>query len=114
MRSHKTLFLAGAALLAGCGATGAPSSSKTSSPSTHTVVIHGYAYHPPAITVSPGTRIVFVNRDQTAHTASQTGAKFDTGTIQPGHQAAITVSRPGRYTFYCQFHPFMHGTVIVK
>jgi plastocyanin len=114
MRSHTTLFLAGAALLAGCGATSAASLSKSSSPSARTVAIHGYAYHPPTITVSPGTRLVFVNRDQTAHTASEKGARFDTGTIQPGHRAAITVSRPGRYTFYCQFHPFMHGTVIVR
>jgi plastocyanin len=78
------------------------------------VTISGYAYQPPKITVAPGTKITFTNRDQTAHTATSTKTGFDSGTIQPGKSAMITVSKPGTYTYYCQFHAFMHATITVK
>jgi plastocyanin len=39
---------------------------------------------------------------------------FDTGTIAPGKSATVTLRNPGTYTYYCQFHAFMHGAVVVK
>jgi plastocyanin len=78
------------------------------------VAISGYAYAPAKITVTPGTRITFTNHDRTAHTATSTVTGFDSGTIKPGKRASITVTKPGTYTYYCQFHAFMHGTITVK
>jgi plastocyanin len=34
--------------------------------------------------------------------------------VKPDHSATVTLRMPGTYTYYCQFHAFMHGTVIVK
>ena len=78
------------------------------------VAISGYAYHPADITVSPGVKIKFTNHDQTAHTASSSHTAFDIGTLKPGASVTVTFKKPGTYTYYCQFHPFMHGTVTVK
>ena len=75
--------------------------------------ISDYAYHPASITVAPGAKVTFTNHDQTAHTATSQRRGFDTGTINPGHSATVTLDTPGTYTYYCQFHPFMHGTIIV-
>ena len=78
------------------------------------VSISGYAFHPATITVAPGARVTFTNHDQTAHTATSTEPGFDTGTVKPGKSATVLLRRPGTYTFYCEFHAFMRGTVVVK
>lgn len=64
--------------------------------------------------MASGTGITFSNRDQTPHTATGGPTGFDTGSIKPGQRKTITVSKPGTYTYYCQFHAFMHGTIIVR
>lgn len=131
-------MVAGVAVtLAACGSGAAASSSHTGStsstsskafatptsattpaapvPAVHTVVvISGYAFHPATLTVRPDTRITFANHDQTAHTATAARSGFDTGTVAAGRSATVTLRRPGAYTYVCQFHPFMHGTIIVR
>lgn len=76
--------------------------------------ISDYAYDPADITVASGAKVTFANHDQTAHTATTQHGGFGTGTINPGHSATVTLTTPGTYTYYCQFHPFMHGTLTVK
>ncbi len=79
-----------------------------------TVSIRNYSYHPTTLTVTIGAKVTFTNRDQTSHTATSTKTAFDTGTVTPGHSAAVVFTKPGIYTYYCQFHAFMRGTIIVK
>jgi plastocyanin len=78
------------------------------------VSISGYAFHPATITITTGTNVTFTNHDQTAHTATASGSGFDTGTVQPGASATVKFRRPGNYPYVCQFHPFMHGTIVVR
>ena len=78
------------------------------------VSVNGYAYHPATVTVPPGSTIVFVNHDQTPHTATTTTMGFDTGTIDPGKAATVRVPTAGRYTYYCLFHAFMQATIVVR
>jgi plastocyanin len=77
------------------------------------ITISDYAYQPAKITVASGASITFSNRDQTPHTAT-TPTGLDTGSIKSGQSKTITVSKPGTYPYYCQFHAFMHGTIIVR
>jgi plastocyanin len=127
------LAIALAAVLAGCGSSAASHSSTSSSGSSSSstasgssraavevvavhavnVSISNYAFHPATLTVAAGTRITFTNHDQTAHTATASSG-FDTGTVDPGKSATVTFKKPGTYTYYCQFHAFMHGEVIVR
>jgi len=138
------LVVAGAAALSGCGSSNAshsqtapaaapttaattpsasaPATRSSTTPSTSpaaagtiAVAIKNFAFKPPALTVAPGTKVTFTNDDQTAHTAtSNTSGVFDTGTIQPGKSATVTLSKPGTYTYFCQFHAFMTATITVK
>jgi hypothetical protein len=67
------------------------------------------------VAVTPGTRVTFTNRDRTSHTAtSSVPGGFDTGTVKPGASATVTVRRAGTDIYACQFHPLMHGFVIVR
>jgi plastocyanin len=112
-------------ILAGCGGSShSASSARTASSSAATnapkigavkLAIKNFAFKPSTITVSVGTKLTFTNDDQTAHTATSTAnGAFDSGTINPGHSATVVLKKPGTYTYYCQFHAFMRGTVIVK
>ena len=81
---------------------------------TVAIPISSYSYHPATITVATGTKVTFTNHDQTAHTATSNNSAFDTGTVKPGHSATVALNKPGTYVYYCQFHAFMHGTLVVK
>lgn len=94
----------------------ASGSGSSSSPgSGNAVDISNFKYAPADLTVAAGTKVTFTNSDTAAHTAtSDTGGVFDTGTLQKGDSKAVTLSKPGTYTYYCRFHSFMHGTITVK
>jgi plastocyanin len=79
-----------------------------------TVSISNYAFAPATIVVTAGTKVTFTNHDQTAHTATSTTSGFDSGTVAPGQSRTVALGRPGTYAYVCQFHPFMHGVVIVR
>lgn len=102
--------------LLGCGGGGGASSSSTAAATgTQAVTIKNFAFNPPSLTVAKGTTIDFTNHDSTSHTAtSSTPGAFETGTIKPGKSASVTLEKPGTYSFYCAFHPFMKGTITVK
>ena len=115
-----TIAICAAATLAACGSASAPAPERTHvnrSPATplDTVTISGYAFHPVSLTVRAGTHVTFINRDATAHTATASGGgpAFDTGTVRAGRQATVTLTTPGTYVYYCQFHPFMRATIRV-
>lgn len=120
------LVLVGLAL-GGCGSSSSSSSSSPSSSSSGssaaaapasghvTVAISGYKFAPATLVVTRGTKVTFANHDQTAHTATASGAQaFDSGTIKPGAHATVIFHKAGTYPYICQFHAFMHGTVVVK
>jgi plastocyanin len=125
MGSVTTAFVTLGLALSGCGSGATSSSSSSASTSSSaapaaghvTVPISGYAFHPAKLVVAPGTKVTFANHDQTAHTATGTGSGasgFDSGTIKAGTSATVTFRKAGTYAYICQFHAFMHGTVVVK
>jgi plastocyanin len=94
------------------GARTTPSRGVATGATAH-LTIANYAFAPPSLTVRAGTTITVTNTDATAHTATARSGAFDTGTLEPGHTVRFTLHRPGVYTYYCQFHAFMTGTITV-
>ncbi|MHB8657333.1 MAG: cupredoxin domain-containing protein [Solirubrobacteraceae bacterium] len=80
---------------------------------TARISIHNYAFIPQTLTVKVGTVITVTNTDSTQHTATAQDRAFDSGTLAQGKTAHFTVSKPGTYAYYCQFHAFMTGTIKV-
>ena len=80
------------------------------------VSIKDFAFDPDPIEVDAGTKIEWVNDDSVNHTAtSDDGSAFDTGNLGSGQTSkAVTLDKPGTYTYVCEVHPYMHGTVEVK
>jgi len=80
-------------------------------------------FAPPIVVVPKGTKIVWTNNDITVHTVisgkvnddgsfSRDG-RFQGGYITPSANLAISPN-PGDYTYFCQIHPWLGGTISVK
>lgn len=115
------------ATLAACGDRGATTTATRATTGTRGaapagvdhVRIEDFKYVPSTITVAPGTTITWTNRDKAPHTATSGASPnadgvFESGTITKGASRTVTVSKRGTFAYYCAFHPFMKGTVIVK
>jgi|SRR5579884_1151441 len=131
------ILLAGlATLLAGCGVN--PSAAPPTNPAPHDtngsrissagpqataseaettrVVIDNFAYSPREITVAPGTRVLWVNRDDVPHTVTCTPKPkaFDSGALDGEESFSFVFQTPGTYDYFCALHPHMTGKIIVK
>ena len=81
---------------------------------TRTVVIQGFSFKPAHITVKRGTRVTWINRDMTEHTATANNGAFDSGVLRPGQSYSHTFKTAGRTNkYHCEIHPFMRGSVTV-
>ena len=73
-------------------------------------------YSPSTITVEIGVNntVTWVNDDNAAHTVTATDGSFNSGNMNPGQSWTYTFTAAGTYEYYCSYHPWMKGTVIVK
>ncbi|HZY84225.1 MAG TPA: cupredoxin family copper-binding protein [Gemmataceae bacterium] len=124
-------FAAGAALAgllalaaAGCGGPDTPSRQDTTAPASPPpageaavrVTIDQFAYSPPELTVTAGTRVTWVNRDDVPHTVTsvEKPRRFGSGTLDTDDQFTHRFTTPGTYEYFCAVHPKMTARVIVK
>ncbi|MHB8656382.1 MAG: cupredoxin domain-containing protein [Solirubrobacteraceae bacterium] len=77
-------------------------------------MIHNFAYKPAEIVVTRGTTVTFSNRDTTNHTVTADRGTFDLGNLNPGQARSFSFNQPGTFTYHCNYHPFMHGTIVVR
>src|SRR2546428_6062357 len=79
--------------------------------------VNSQGYSPATVTVVIGVNntVVWKNNDTVFHTVTATDGSFNSGTIFSGQTWGHTFNEPGSYSYYfCQYHPWMKGTVIVK
>jgi plastocyanin len=82
---------------------------------TRTVSIQNFSFKPANITIKRGTRVRWINKDSTAHTATaNNGRSFDSGRLGPGQKYSHTFRRAGKKSYHCEIHPDMRASVVVK
>jgi plastocyanin len=129
--THRIAALAVLLPLAGCGAQAVPARSTApaaaAAPASHAagsataakakttkVQIKDFEFKPGKVTIATGGRITWTNKDAANHTVTfKTGPK-DLGNLNHGKSRSATFAKAGTYKYVCQYHPNMHGTVIVK
>ena len=74
------------------------------------VEIVNFAYDPDPVTIQTGGKVIWINRDAEAHTATADDGSFDTGTLEEGKLKAESFKEPGSYGYFCEIHPSMQGT----
>jgi plastocyanin len=66
------------------------------------------------VTVAAGATVTVTNADGAPHTVTAVGGEFATGLIDAGATVAfVAPTQPGTYTFFCDVHPTMQGTLVV-
>jgi plastocyanin len=76
------------------------------------VMIEDNAFDPATVNIFTGDTVRWTNLDSTPHTV--TGATFGINNLNPGASYEFLFTDPGTYEYYCEIHPSMEGTVIVK
>ena len=99
-------------LVAGLGSAGIANPS-SAQPATKNVAIADYSFKPATITIAPGTRVVWTQKDDDPHTVTADDGSFDSKGLGQGDTYARVFAKPGRYPYHCSAHPFMKGVVIV-
>ena len=94
----------------------APSGPVVSIPSGAAMQMGTMYYVPQTITIMLGTNntVTWVNNDDAAHTVTATDGSFNSGNLDAGQSWTHTFTTAGTYTYFCAYHPWMKGTVIVK
>lgn len=77
------------------------------------VEIVEFTYQPDPVVVQVGGKVIWQNQDAAPHTATADDGSFDTGTIEKGKIGSETFKEAGTFTYFCEIHPTMHGTVEV-
>lgn len=72
-----------------------------------------FTYQPDPVVVQAGGKVIWQNQDTAPHTATADDGSFDTGTIEKGKIGSATFKEAGTFTYFCEIHPTMHGTVEV-
>ena len=83
-------------------------------PAATAVVIKKFAFEPKEITVAPGTRIVWTNRDDTPHSVNSTDKSFASKGLDTGDTYEHTFASEGNFSYACSLHPFMTGIIHVR
>src|ERR1700751_5202150 len=109
VRSYVVASLACAAL-----ATSALIAVAASPARTVEIDIAKFAYGPKEVTVSPGTRIVWTNHDETPHTVTSNDKSFGSKGLDTDDKFEHTFATEGDFNYICTLHPFMTGVVHVR
>jgi len=112
--SHRFLVRAASALCLWAAVAATSVSVAADGPQTVTVDITRFAFTPKDITVAPGTRIVWTNRDETPHTVTSNDRSFASKGLDTGDTYEHTFTSDGDFSYLCTVHPFMTGVVHVR
>lgn len=77
-------------------------------------------YSPPVLSLHSGEIVEWWNRSATEHTITHDGCgqsphcAFHSGHLHPGERFPVPRLAPGRYSYHCEIHPFMRGTIEIQ
>ncbi len=101
-------------LLCAANPAGAGQEAATGSSQATTIVIDNFTFQAAMLTVTPGTRVTWVNRDDVPHKVVSTDKTFSSPVLDTDGRFSYTFTTPGTYEYFCSIHPTMKGKVIVK
>ncbi len=121
-----------ATLLSACGSNSVADEERVDGMEPTRVQIHTFAFEPPTVTVPAGTVVSWTNQDEITHTVTSGVARrqgvpgvsedvpaepdgtFDGALEGAGSTFDVAFEERGRFTYYCDIHAGMAGTVVVR
>jgi amicyanin len=83
-----------------------------SSAATVQVNISNFKFQPQSVTIQKGDTVTWTNQDTVAHDVKFSDS--ESPSLNKGDLYSKTFNTPGNYGYFCDIHPYMKGTVIVK
>ncbi|MHB1908465.1 MAG: cupredoxin domain-containing protein [Nitrososphaerales archaeon] len=86
-------------------------------------ILQGSAANTTSVYYSPATMVVVIgvnntvtwtNNDNAPHTVTADNGAFDSKNLDSGQSYTFTFTTAGTFTYHCNYHPWMRGTIIVK
>jgi plastocyanin len=91
-----------------------PASEAGGAPAPAAIQIADFSFGRPR-TVRAGAVVQVSNADAEAHTLTAEDGAFDTGSVDEGTVVSFTAPTvPGTYSFSCDIHPSMTGSLVVE
>ena len=84
---------------------------ESSTPAGTKIVIKDFDFAPKTLEAKAGA-VTVENEDGTNHSVTADDGAFDTGKFDSGTKQ-IDVTKPGTYTYHCEVHSFMTGTLVI-
>ena len=100
-------------LCVGVGLAAVGSALPASPPQPVQVDIRTFAFKPTQITIKAGQSIEWINHDFAPHTATDDDGDWDTGELGKNDRGTVHFDIPGRYAYFCAYHPHMRGEIVV-
>lgn len=76
--------------------------------------IDDFAFKLAEIRAKVNDKVVWENKDSTAHTVVADDGSFESGSLVEGQQFEKVFGKAGTYDYHCGIHPSMTGKVIVE
>jgi plastocyanin len=86
---------------------------QSTTPKMWSVTIEDFDFDPPDVAIQPGDTVMWVNRGNTPHTVTSDDGQFDSEVLNPGESFMFTFPEAGTFSYHCEIHPFMTGSVTV-
>ena len=79
----------------------------------HEIEISNFAFKPAELTVKPGDRIRWINRDRAPHDATAANGDWKTAVMRQNDKAEITVTANMSTNYICSVHPKMKARLMI-
>src|SRR5829696_8675888 len=86
---------------------------QSTTPKMWKVAIEDFQFNPADVAIQPGDTIMWVNEGNTPHTVTSDDGQFDSEVLNPGESFMFTFPEAGTFSYHCEIHPFMTGSVSV-
>ena len=86
---------------------------QSTTPKMWKVAIEDFYFEPADAAIQPGDTIVWVNEGNTPHTVTSDDGLFDSEVLNPGESFMFTFPEAGTFSYHCEIHPSMTGSVSV-
>jgi plastocyanin len=91
-----------------------PSHAQTAAPAG-AVAIDNFTFGPQSLTVTAGTTVTWINKDDIPHgIASSNNGFAKSKALDTDDSYSFTFTTPGTYQYFCYIHPHMTGTIVVQ
>ena len=85
-------------------------------PQSFEVKIDNFSFGPTLLTVSVGSTVTWINRDDIPHTvvSADDPKVFKSKVLDTDEKFSFTFTKAGTYAYFCSIHPKMTGKIVVQ